>query len=445
MKKVMGFILLLLLGIGVMPFTLSEAAFSPLAITNRKLPCFDDARVAQGNVREENIRDLFPCFTLYDYESLNSGTLVLASYYSISNDTLTLKHVRFAEGGMIVYEVDTMPIPLSVSALHALESAPLEDVIDLGDRYSAFPVANILDMNRIPVHGKILQADMQKNFLILLVEDEAGNRRVQLVSIASSGEYQVYASTSVLPIGTTLDLFHSTDGEIYFQWDGQKCEAGYARTVENEWCWSWSKMHSADATFEYSAVYCGISMGGPWTEGNRDHLLVGSMKNTSLSNADLSLLPKAEDELKIALNRDEWAIVKNPTSTNGSHLRVSPNADSESLGKFYHGTPLQVVEQKGDWTKVAVGLDGLSGWMMTRQLAFGDKMDQVKPAFPQKIYREALEKEQPAYPSRQLKSRQKLEGYIHIVGVVNEEWYVLLTSLGHTGYVPQAWMWDGNG
>ncbi|MEG1195495.1 MAG: SH3 domain-containing protein [Clostridia bacterium] len=396
MKKALGFILLLLLGIGIMPFALSEAAFSPLAITDRKPPFFDKERMAQGNVQEENIRALFPCFTLYDYDSLNSGTLVLASYYSISNDTLTLKHVRFAEGGRIVYEVDTMPIPLSVSARHALASAPLEDVIDLGDRYSTFPVANILDMNRIPVHGKLLQADMQQDVLILLVEDEAGNRRVQLVSIASSGEYQVCASTLVLPMGTTLDLFHSTDGEIYFQWDGQRCEAGCARTAANEWCWSWSKMHSADATFEYSAVYCGISMGGPWTEGNRDHLLVGSMKNTSLSDADLSLLPKTEDELKIALNRDEWAAVNNPTSTDGLHLRVSPNADSESLGKFYHGTPLQ-------------------------------------------------EKEQPAYPSRQLENRQKLEGYIHIVGVVNEEWYALLTSLGHTGYVPQAWMWDGNG
>ena len=31
------------------------------------------------------------------------------------------------------------------------------------------------------------------------------------------------------------------------------------------------------------------------------------------------------------------------------------------------------------------------------------------------------------------------------IGVVNDEWYILLNEDGQTGYLPQAWLWPGNG
>lgn len=32
-----------------------------------------------------------------------------------------------------------------------------------------------------------------------------------------------------------------------------------------------------------------------------------------------------------------------------------------------------------------------------------------------------------------------------VVGVVEDRLYILLTDDGETGYVPQAWLFDGNG
>ena len=34
---------------------------------------------------------------------------------------------------------------------------------------------------------------------------------------------------------------------------------------------------------------------------------------------------------------------------------------------------------------------------------------------------------------------------IYVVGVVEDEFYILLTDLGDAGYVPQSWLWEGNG
>jgi len=63
----------------------------------------------------------------------------------------------------------------------------------------------------------------------------------------------------------------------------------------------------------------------------------------------------------------------------------------------------------------------------------------------QKIYLEKLDIKQPAYSSIELDEEQELSGYVHIVGIANDSLYILLTSNGHTGYVPSEWMWDGNG
>ena len=72
-------------------------------------------------------------------------------------------------------------------------------------------------------------------------------------------------------------------------------------------------------------------------------------------------------------------------------------------------------------------------------------MDQVIPAFPEKMYLVEYEKQQPAYSSRNLEIKENLGEIFHTIGVIKNKLYVLLTELGHIRYVPQEWMWDGNG
>ena len=36
-------------------------------------------------------------------------------------------------------------------------------------------------------------------------------------------------------------------------------------------------------------------------------------------------------------------------------------------------------------------------------------------------------------------------GSFQVVGVVEDDWYILLSDWGQMGYVPQSWLFDGNG
>ena len=73
-------------------------------------------------------------------------------------------------------------------------------------------------------------------------------------------------------------------------------------------------------------------------------------------------------------------MVNNPNPADRLHLRVSPERGATSLGKFYNGTPVRVLEERGDWVQVEIGLDGnLTGWMMKKYLAFGEAMDRCSP------------------------------------------------------------------
>ena len=74
--------------------------------------------------------------------------------------------------------------------------------------------------------------------------------------------------------------------------------------------------------------------------------------------------------------------------------------------------------QEGDWTRVALGLNGPEGWMMTRYLAFGSEMDEVEPAFLSLMYVLELEERQPAYSAPHEGPEKELAGNIYVVGVV---------------------------
>ena len=73
-------------------------------------------------------------------------------------------------------------------------------------------------------------------------------------------------------------------------------------------------------------------------------------------------------------------------------------------------------------------------------------MDAVDWAFPQRI----LLEEKLYHPVYADMSLSKEGGVIHdgaywIVGVVEDDLYIVLTETGKTGYAPQEWFSEGNG
>ena len=396
---------------------------------------------ARERLLEPNVRDAFAGYTLQSYDPYNSGTGVNAAYLRISDGMLAIRRATFTLEGETV--ADSMPVPLSETLLARLDTEPVSDLIDASGWGDTFLTDDALDTGRLPVAGTVLISDLQSGGLVLLVEDAAGDRRVQVIVLNDDGTYRQSCLTAPLPPDTTLDLFHTTDGEINFSWDGQHAQAGYALGADGEWRLEWARVPSDAGTLEYSCRFWGVFAQLP--PEKQDGVFVGDLAQMVLDGADLAALPGTGEALAAALNRDGWAVVRNPDPADRLHLRVQPDRSAESLGKFYNGTPLRVLGQEGDWTRVALGLNGPEGWMMTRYLAFGSEMDKVAPAFLSLMYVLELEERQPAYSAPHEGPEKELEGNIYVVGVVEDEFYILLTDLGDAGYVPQSWLWEGNG
>ncbi len=81
----------------------------------------------------------------------------------------------------------------------------------------------------------------------------------------------------------------------------------------------------------------------------------------------------------------ETAVISNPNPADRLNLRSLPAKDGASLGKYYNGVEVEVLEHtSADWVKVRIGTDpgSAEGYMMTQYLAFGAAKAAVKSAIP---------------------------------------------------------------
>ncbi|MBE5776641.1 MAG: SH3 domain-containing protein [Clostridiales bacterium] len=65
---------------------------------------------------------------------------------------------------------------------------------------------------------------------------------------------------------------------------------------------------------------------------------------------------------------DNVAVVNNPKQAERLHLRKEASYSAESLGRYYNGTRVEVLEKGQDWTFVRIGI--LEGYMRTEYLDF---------------------------------------------------------------------------
>ena len=160
-----------------------------------------------------------------------------------------------------------------------------------------------------------------------------------------------------------------------------------------------------------------------------------------------SLAMTLEDALEY-LDGSRCATPDNPDPEDRLNLRERPDRNSASLGKFYNGTYVEVLEKGGEWTYVRIG--GQEGYMMTRYLAFGEEMHSVVPA-PSLI-------RMPAVPVAEVIRRTADGGYITenlpismsadwlFVGTKDGQRYIVWDP-GTDGYaeVSVRDFWEGNG
>lgn len=80
------------------------------------------------------------------------------------------------------------------------------------------------------------------------------------------------------------------------------------------------------------------------------------------------------------------ATVANPDPKDRLNLRVRPDKASDSLGKYYSGTQVEILEQvNSEWAKVRIGFADagyMEGYMLNDFLVYPNGGNTVEPAFP---------------------------------------------------------------
>lgn len=389
-----------------------------------ELPLTPERARELAAITEPEVADLYPGYTLRVFYSCNTGTEASASYTRVEDGLLHIRRVSFSAASA-PRVMDCMPVPLSQALLSRLETEPFDELIGADGQGEAFRTDDPLDSARIAFEGRILSSDIQQDALVLLTETKADGTAQRFVYVCEydpqTGLYGI-RRTLPLPTDVSLDLFHAGEGEISFEWNGQRYQAAYSRRADGSWRMIWAGDYGPGGVF-YSARWYGLEM--------EDGMRIGSFAGQDLFSADLNTLLT---DTASALNRSGWAVVNNPDPADRLHLRVSADRDSASLGKFYSGTPVQVLSRGDKWCRVSVGLGegALTGWMMTAYLTFGGEMDGVKAAFPQLCLREEHE------------GAPGLSAGFQVIGV-DDTLFILMREDGALLTCPQAWLWEGNG
>lgn len=168
-------------------------------------------------------------------------------------------------------------------------------------------------------------------------------------------------------------------------------------------------------------------------------------------NIDWSTLPISLEEALKDLDPSGWAMVNNPNPADRLHLRDRADKSSQSLGKFYNGTPVEVLEKGKTWSRVRLP-GGITGWMMSKYLAFGKDAWQVEPAFPKQFFQDGSYcfPVWSSFPSSSMNNWgdwqvQEDESFILLGVVENQLYYVWFPALDEGGYMLQSDFWQGNG
>lgn len=397
----------------------------------------------KASVLQDEIRDDIPGMELVEYNSYSALIEeVDAVFAAVLDDQaaggLVLRAVRAhydSEHTGPVTTFSLIDIPLSDS----LRDIPVKTLWQEAHQYLTRPGA--LDSRRLPVQGHILDLDPQHNQLVLLTEDDQGARRV-VVAVQESPDTYSLQESGILPADSWLDTFHTGEDEIQLEFENQTWSAAYLRS-DDGWQLDWIMGDGPDhidwVVFRWGVYYHSAHL------GSRGYL-VGSLNNQDLMSTDFISIPRSMDAMKQALVQDGWAVVCNPNPEDRLYLRLEAGNRDDSLGKYYNGTPVQVLETKGDWCHVRICVNGPEGWMMKKFLAFGDQMNNVEPAWPNLCLREEYA-DQTAWTDRKMTSRDGRsleEASWHVVGII-DDLYILLNNDGTVAYANMDWLWEGNG
>ena len=361
-------------------------------------------------------------------------------YAGIAGGALILSSQRWDKNENAISEPESrMPVPVDASYIERFGLATFDwrsvNVYSGEVRAELGLCAGMLEEGET-----LVQLAVQSDCLLMLVDGADDTRRLRIAD-AGGGLRQ----TGPVPQNMSMDTFHMGDGQLFLGADGDLfC---FARTQDQGWYLSCVQ---ARDTFRITPLGI-IDLDAPAAIMTNDAMAYGTHPwSLDIAQLDLMRLPKTYAEAMAQLDTSCYALVSNPNPADRLHLRTKPEKGAASLGKFYNRTPVLVLSVEGEWAHVYVGgVRGLEGYMMTKYLAMGGENTQVKCAFETLSIVERVE----TVPLLDAPDRRNgrvvcdltaNQDYL-IVGVVGENWLVIMMRDGTVGYALRELFFEGNG
>lgn len=318
------------------------------------------------------------------------------------------------------------------------------DLLNLADYGSWLNDEALLRCAAEVTDWQVVSGATQDNGLLLLTRDDAGDLRLIVWAWANG---PVTTISSVLPEDACLGHENFTNW-LWLPTQNVLVDFGtYADgTAHIRGIWPLDEQGDGEPVW----------LGKNWVaiDGalfDRRNFYVGDHPWATL-DVDWTAIPTSMEAALACFDPSGWAVVNNPDAADRLHLRAKADKGSRSYGKFYNGTPVEVLEKGKTWTKVRVA--DQTGWMMTEYLAFGKDAWQVSNAAPDLIFRED-ENIFPVWGAEGVLTNElapegdwtveRGETFI-IIGVVEDEWYHIWFPYADTyGYMRQSDFWPGNG
>ncbi|MBR2603107.1 MAG: SH3 domain-containing protein, partial [Clostridia bacterium] len=284
---------------------------------------------------------------------------------------------------------------------------------------------------------------MLKNSAMHFLMEKPDGSRVYVICEYMSHRAVNLIESSPLPAGTMLGYQNFTDS----LWIDGRCvtvQLFHSRKAGLEYIYNDSVYPEASGGFLFfgDRTVWDASEVPAWT------LLYGEHPWDDITEIDWTNLPHNLTEASSQMDASSYAMVVNPKPADRLHLRERADKGSRSQGKYYTGTPVEVLSVEGDWVQVAIG--GQRGFMMRRYLTFGQAGDALYldlSAMPPlsardeklKVYAEPQIGEYEWHMNEDLNT-------MRVIGIIGDEWYhVWFPATGEYGFVRQSDLTAGNG
>ncbi len=284
---------------------------------------------------------------------------------------------------------------------------------------------------------------MLKNGTMHFLMEKSDGSRVYVICEYMSHRAVNLIESSSLPAGTVLGYENFTDS----LWIGGRCVTVhllYNGTAGIEYIYD----DAANSDESEGFLFFGERTVWDGSAVPAQTILYGDHPWDDITQIDWNTLPHSLAEAAAQMDSANCAMVVNPNPADRLHLRERADKGSRSQGKYYTGTPVQVLSVEGDWVRVAIG--GQRGFMMKCYLTFGQSgsalhldMSAMPPLSPRdvklKVYTEPQIGEYEWHMNEDWNTMK-------VIGIIVDEWHhVWFPATGEYGFVRQSDLMTGNG